>query len=153
MKALAALLLTGGLLAAADGPPAPPGPRDKCPVCGMFVAKFPEWTAVVRFKDGSQAFFDGAKDLFTFLKEPRRYRSSSAPQEVGSVWVKDYYHLQMIDAHRASFVMGSNVFGPMGKELVPCATEPEARTFMKDHAGTRILRFQEITPEILRALQ
>ena len=69
------------------------------------------------------------------------------------MWVKDYYHLQMLDARRASFVLGSNVLGPMGKELVPFATDADARTFMKDHGGTRIVRFQEVTPEILRALQ
>ena len=153
MRGLSALLLSGSLLAAADGAPQPPGPKDKCPVCGMFVAKFPEWIAVVRFQDGSQAFFDGAKDLFTYLKEPRRYRSSGAPRDIASVWVKDYYHLQMIDARRASFVIGSNVLGPMGRELVACDTEAEARTFLKDHAGTRILRFPEVTPEILKALQ
>lgn len=153
MRGFPALLLTGSLLAAADGPPASPGPKDKCPVCGMFVAKFPEWIAVVRFQDGSQAFFDGAKDLFAYLQEPRRYRSSSTPKDVASVWVKDYYRQQMIDARRACFVLGSNILGPMGKELVPCATEVEARTFLKDHAGTRILRFPEVTPEILKALQ
>lgn len=153
MRHLAALLLAGSLFAAGDGAPLPPGPKDKCPVCGMFVAKFPEWIAVVRFQNGSQVFFDGAKDLFTYLQQPHRYRASGASQDVASVWVKDYYHLQMLDARRASFVLGSNVLGPMGKELVPFATDADARTFMKDHGGTRIVRFQEVTPEILRALQ
>ncbi|MGQ9653410.1 MAG: nitrous oxide reductase accessory protein NosL, partial [Thermodesulfobacteriota bacterium] len=52
------------LLFAKQGPcqekgPLRPGPKDKCPVCGMFVAKYPDWTAQVLFKDGRSVFFDG----------------------------------------------------------------------------------------------
>ena len=31
----------------------------KCPVCGMFVAKYPDWTATSSFKDGSVSYYDG----------------------------------------------------------------------------------------------
>ena len=30
-----------------------PSPKDRCPVCGMFVAKYPDWVAEIIFKDGS----------------------------------------------------------------------------------------------------
>ena len=50
-----------------------PGRDEKCPVCGMFVAKYPDWLAGLRFEDGTRAVFDGAKDLFKFLLEPGRY--------------------------------------------------------------------------------
>ncbi len=151
MRIPAALAIAAGLAAAAGAPPQAPGPKDKCPVCGMFVAKFPEWTAAARHPDGSVAYFDGAKDLFTFLKDPGRYGRTGAP--AGDVWVKDYYQQRMLEARKAWFVAGSKVLGPMGRELVPCATEAEARTFMKDHGGSRILRFAEVTPEVLRGLQ
>ena len=29
-----------------------PGPRDICQVCGMFVAKYPDWIATILFADG-----------------------------------------------------------------------------------------------------
>ena len=41
--------------------------RDKCPVCGMFVAKYPDWAAQIIFKDGSYAVFDGPKDMFNIF--------------------------------------------------------------------------------------
>ncbi|MEW8383487.1 MAG: nitrous oxide reductase accessory protein NosL, partial [Candidatus Thiodiazotropha taylori] len=44
-----------------------PGPKDTCPVCGMFVAKYPEWIGTVLYKDGHAHHFDGAKDLFKYL--------------------------------------------------------------------------------------
>ena len=45
----------------------PPGPGDTCPVCGMFVAKYPEWIATIVFGDGTAVHFDGAKDMFKYL--------------------------------------------------------------------------------------
>jgi hypothetical protein len=40
-----------------------PGPRDTCPVCGMFVAPYPFWVATVLWRDGKAVHFDGAKRL------------------------------------------------------------------------------------------
>ena len=40
--------------------------KDKCPVCGMFVAKYPGFLAQIQFRDGSIAFFDGPKDFFKY---------------------------------------------------------------------------------------
>jgi nitrous oxide reductase accessory protein NosL len=36
----------------------------------------------------------------------------------------------------------------MGHELVPLATEEDAQEFLRDHAGKRILRFDEVTPDL-----
>ena len=46
--------------------PVKPSARDKCPVCGMFVAKSPDFLAEIVFKDGSCAIFDGPKDMFKY---------------------------------------------------------------------------------------
>ena len=63
------------LPAAAESlPPVVPEPGDKCPVCGMFVAKYPDWVAKVRFADGQTAFFDGVKDLCKFYFDIGHYR-------------------------------------------------------------------------------
>ena len=37
----------------------------------------------------------------------------------------------------------------MGLELVPLATRADAEDFVKDHKGKRILRYEEVTPEII----
>ena len=42
-----------------------PAATSTCPVCGMFVAKYPQWVATVVWRDGTAAHFDGAKDMFT----------------------------------------------------------------------------------------
>ena len=48
--------------------------------------------------------------------------------------------------------MGSDVFGPMGRELIPFVKESEARDFLQDHKGKKILRFSDVIPVDLRSL-
>jgi hypothetical protein len=55
------LLMSVPSLWAGEITPVKPGPKDKCPVCGMFVAKYPDWVAALVFSDGSTVFFDGVK--------------------------------------------------------------------------------------------
>jgi len=130
-----------------------PVPKGSCAVCGMYVANFPDWAASVSFKDGSQAWFDGPKDLFTFLLDLQRFAPKRKPADLAEIRVKDYYGLKSIDGRKAYFVLGSNVMGPMGRELVPFATEAGARDFLKDHHGQRVLTFAEITPALMKTLE
>ena len=71
----AALLLAVALLPAwGEGLRLPaPGPKDTCPVCGMFVSLYPDWVATVLYKDGHAHHFDGAKDLFKYLLNLPKY--------------------------------------------------------------------------------
>jgi nitrous oxide reductase accessory protein NosL len=146
-------LLAGTSGFGGEAPPPAPGAKEKCPVCGMFVANFPAFLAAVRFQDGKHLYFDGPKDLFRFTLGMKRYAPSRRQEEVQAAFVKDYYSLEFIDGRTAFYVTGSDVYGPMGKELVPFGSEKNARQFMKDHAGNALLRFHEVTPEILKALQ
>ncbi len=153
---LVALLLALTPSLRAGAPPASAKglvPKGSCAVCGMHVPKFPEWAAVVIFQDGGQAWFDGPKDLFTYLQDLKRYAPKRRAQDISTIQVKDYYTLKHIDARKAFFVLGSDVMGPMGKELVPFAGEPQARDFLKDHRGQKILPFQEITPATMKGLE
>jgi len=147
-----ALLLLAAVVTAQE-PSRRPSPKDKCPVCGMFVSKYPDWTAAVAFQDGSLAWFDGAKDLFKFLADPGRFMPGRRAADVRVVTVNDYYGVKPIDAKEAYFVIGSDVFGPMGKELVPFGKKTEAEEFLRDHRGQRILRFGEVNRAVLDGLE
>jgi len=133
-------------------PPAPPASA-KCPVCGMFVAKYPDWTGVIVFKDAARVYFDGPKDLAAFYLDPGKYAPARKRSDITAVYVKDYYSLAVIDGGRAFYVVGSDVFGPMGKELVPFALKADAEGFLHDHRGKRILSFRDINPQVLKSLQ
>jgi nitrous oxide reductase accessory protein NosL len=124
----------------------------KCPVCGMFVAKYPDWTASAGFKDGSKNYYDGPKDMFSHYFDISRYTPGKRQADILTLEVKEYYSLTMIDARSAYFVSGSDVYGPMGSELIPFKTGKDANSFKLDHKGKRIYRFNEITRQTIKSL-
>jgi len=132
--------------------PRQPDASATCPVCGMKVAPFPDWIAQVVFADDRTLFFDGAKDLFRYLLERPRYAPDLQDPEVAAVFVTSYYDGTWIGAEEAFYVIGSDVRGPMGPELVPFATSDESEEFLRDHGGKRIVRFAEVTNEVLSLL-
>ena len=136
----------------ADSKPLHPTEKDKCPVCGMFVYKYPDWVGEIIFADGSVLFFDGAKDLFKYLFNMKKYESVKTPKDIAAIFVTEYYDMQMIDARSAFFVIGTDVYGPMGRELIPCKTREEAEEFKKDHKGREILTFEQVKPAVIEKL-
>ena len=152
-RAAGALLLGLALAGPAVALDVPgPGERDTCPVCGMFVARYPDWIATVLYRDGHAHHFDGAKDLYKYLLDLPRWAPGHRAEDIAAIGVTEYYGVTRIDAHEAWYVIGSDTLGPMGHELVPVATRAEAEEFLKDHKGARILRHGEVTPELLRDL-
>jgi len=119
-------------------------PKDaKCPICGMFIAKYPKWVATI--KDNNHIhYFDGVKDMmkFIFLKNKKFI----------DIKVTDYYTINGIDAFNAFYVYGSNIYGPMGNELIPFNNLEKAKEFLKNHSGKKILKFNEITKKIIYSL-
>lgn len=151
----AAVLITvfaASLVWAVERKPVKPAARDKCPVCGMFVAKYPDFVAQVIFQDGSYAVFDGVKDMFKYYLNLQKYAPGKRLEDIASIYVTDYYSLESVDGFTAWYVAGSDVFGPMGRELIPLAQRADAEEFMKDHRGTRIIRFADITREVIKTL-
>lgn len=123
----------------------------KCPVCGMFVEKYPKWAAEIKI-DGYTHLFDGVKDMMKFYLTPAAYHKDATREMITEMLVTDYYTFEAIDARKAWYVSGSNVYGPMGNELVPFKTREDAETFKKDHFGKAVLTFDTITSEIVTSL-
>jgi len=116
-----------------------PGSDARCPVCGMFVAPYPQWAAMMELADGTQAWFDGPKDMFLCIDTIQTCLPAAAGKAY-NLYVTEYYTTVLTDAGKVFFVEGSDVLGPMGGEMVPVAGEAAAHTFMQDHAGKRLLR-------------
>ena len=127
-------------------------PMDKCPVCGMFVAKYPDFIAYMIFKDGSHAAFDGVKDMMKCYLDMSRYLPGKKKSDIRTMAVTDYYTMRMIDAFTAYYVTGSDVLGPMGHELIPHESQAKAKEFMEDHLGKKLLKLPQITPAMLKEL-
>lgn len=144
--------ISGSVAFGEERTPIKPSPKDKCPVCGMFVGKYPDWASAIRFWDGATVFFDGAKDMFKYYFNLKKYNPSKKQTDMEALQVTDYYSLTPTNGFEAFYVIGSDVFGPMGRELIPFAKEDDAKEFMKDHKGQIILRFKEVTDEKIKGL-
>ena len=145
------IFLAGSVQALEPAPVKPPK-KAKCPVCGMFVYKYPAWVGEVIFKDGSVAFFDGAKDLFKYFFNLKKYNPGKSQEDIAVIYVTEYYDLKLMDVQKVFFVIGSDVYGPMGRELIPFFTREDAEAFKKDHSGKQIVVFKQITPAVIRKL-
>jgi len=126
--------------------------KDRCPVCGMFVHPYQKWITQIQFKDGSHHSFDGMKCMCRLYIDPGKYDSTKRKREIKLVLVRDYYTLKFIRHDTAFYVVGSDVFGPMGHELIPFDSQQNAKTFLADHNGLNILRFSQINSELLDKL-
>ena len=133
-------------VAAGDAPPLP-GPKDRCAICGMFVAKYPAWIATIEFADGTLQFFDGPKDLFRYLAR------EEVSAESAEIWVTDYYTTKPVKARDVLFVVGSDVLGPMGAELIPLTSARHAESFRADHGGDAPLTFDAVDDTVLGSLE
>lgn len=116
---------------------------EKCPVCGMFLYKYPTWVSRIVYTNKRYGF-DGIKDLMKYYFDNK--------QNIVDILVQDYYTAKTLNAREAFFVLGSDVYGPMGNELLAFENKKSAERFMLDHRGKEILTFDAITPEKIYAL-
>ncbi len=149
MAALVLLFMCTATIAA-ERKPVEVKKSDKCKVCGMLVAGYPNWVSQIIFSDGTYAFFDGPKDMFRYYFNMAKYNPSKKQADIDAIYVTEYYSAKLAGARKLFFVLGSDVDGPMGAELVPIESKEKATEFMKDHHGKKILKFDEIKKEDLR---
>lgn len=150
MVAAAALLYICAVTQAAQRKPVEVKKSDKCQVCGMLVAGYPNWISQIIFTDGTYAFFDGPKDMFRYYFNLAKYNPSKKQADIDAMYVTEYYSAKLADARKLFFIQGSDVNGPMGAELVPVESIGKAKEFMKDHHGKKMLRFDEVKKEDLK---
>lgn len=100
--------------------------------------------------EGKNYYFDGVKDMLKFYFYDADFKYDRS--KISKVLVRDYYTLESIDARDAFYVTGSNIYGPMGNEFIPFKTKKEAMTFLNDHKGEKIVKFKDITFEMVENL-
>ncbi|MFT7003839.1 MAG: copper chaperone NosL, partial [Sulfurimonas sp.] len=121
-------------------------PKDAtCPICGMFVYKYPKWVAMI---DGDKKiYFDGVKDMIKY------YFAHKHDLDLEDLYVTDYFSSTKMKAKDAYYVFASNIFGPMGNELIPFRTEFSANAFKRDHFAKSVNSFYNIDQELLDDLE
>lgn len=142
------LLLAAHAPSFADGFPKP-GKDDRCPVCGMFVYKYPKWAAGFIFQSGARYFHCCPKCMLHNLHNVEKYQPGQTRDNISQIWVTEYYTTKQIDAQDVFFVVGSTLVGPMGLDLIPVKGKEAAENLKQDYRGEMILLLNEITPEVI----
>jgi len=122
-----------------------------CGKCGMYPAQYPQWQSQIIFKDGAMTPFDGCKCMFNFLFAMDQYDKTHSRDNVAVMWVKDFNTGTWLNAADAYYVVGSNMMGPMGKELIPFADQAAAMKFHQEQGG-EVMKYADINPEVMKTL-
>lgn len=128
------------------------GKEMRCPVCGMYPARYPKWMTQVVFKDGSMRATDSPLDLFRFLHDMAKYDRKHVREDIAVVYLSDYLKGGWVDAKRAYFVAGSSARGPMNNADLPAFNGREAAEKFAGEQGGKVLGFEQITAEFIANL-
>ncbi len=124
----------------------------RCPVCGMYPARFPRWAAQAVFKDGASHYFDSPVDLIVFLQRVDRFNKRYALKDIAASYVTDFQTGQWIEVGNAFFVQGSTSLGPMRTADLPAfSTRLAADAFAASQQG-KVLTYTQITPELIQSM-
>lgn len=140
LRALAlALLFAVTLPLAACGTEGNAEAQQRCELCGMRIDPRSGWRAGGRSASG-EVLFDTPKCLFRYhLREGG----------VREPWAIEYYSQERRPARELFYVIGTDLTGPMGRDLVPVSGREAADRLMREHHGERVLAFGEVTAAIV----
>ncbi|MGD9210826.1 MAG: nitrous oxide reductase accessory protein NosL [Desulfobacteraceae bacterium] len=117
---------------------------DRCPLCAMFPARYPEFSCALKLTDNRTYYFCSPRCLLRVWGEPTRFLKVSK-DKITHIIVRHYFTGEQMDGKTALWVSGSNVIGPMGPALVPLKTHSEVATFKKRHGAKQVFRLMELT--------
>jgi len=120
-----------------------PGPSDRCPLCGMFPAKWPESAAGMRLVDGRTFYFCCNGCLLQAWRRPRTHLGIEIDQ-IAAMTVLNTFTGKPTDASKAVFVAGSDLVGPMGQEIAAFSNREEATAFRNRHGGRLVFELSHL---------
>ncbi len=122
------------------------GKDDRCPVCAMKVARYPNFACTMDLKDGQKFSFCATGCLIRSWFYPEIFLKAQKA-DIRHVWVQDYFTGKKIDGLSAFWVAGSDVIGPMGPALVPLKSKSDIEVFKRRHGGDMVFDLSELTVE------
>ncbi|MCA9589078.1 MAG: nitrous oxide reductase accessory protein NosL [Myxococcales bacterium] len=117
--------------------------EERCKTCGMRIDPASPWRAEIELDGGAKLSFDTPRCAL------RAFRSGAHAAK--RLRVQDYYDRAWLDAAEVRFVVGGDVVGPMGPDLVPVAPGRVTK-FIQDHSADRAYSLDELTAAALEKL-
>lgn len=118
--------------------------EQRCKHCGMKIDPESAWRADLVAADGSTTSFDTPRCALTSWR--------TGKSQATALRVQEYYDRRWRNADELRFIIGGDVVGPMGPDLVP--VDPSRATkFIQDHGADRALRLDEVTTDVLGSMK
>jgi copper chaperone NosL len=119
--------------------------EERCRTCGMKIDRASPWRSELLDGSGSAvAAFDTPRCAFLAWR--------GGKVSASGVRVSEYYDRTLRSGADVRFVVGGDVLGPMGPDLVP-VDPARATKFIQDHGAERALRLDEVTVDALGSLR
>lgn len=116
----------------------------RCPVCGMYPARYDQWAAQIHFADGQVHYFDSPVEFLTFQRDIARYGKGLRTGDIVAGFVTDYSGAGWVAAADATYVRGSRVRGPMGEDAFPAFATRDAAAALVAAQGGELLSYVEL---------
>ena len=123
------------------------------PIFSISLDKYPKWHCEALLANGHKAEFISVKSMMqVYLHQEYFLKRNLLEDSIDKIYIKDYLTGEQADAKQAVYVFGSRIIGPHGDDLIPFASESNAKLFMMKHGGTKLLPYSKITAGLLRYL-
>lgn len=124
----------------------------RCPVCGMYPARSPDWAAQIIFKNGDAHFFDSPLSLFMYLNDVARYSPGRTVDDILVHYVTDVPSKSWTDARSAFYVHGSSAKGPMRAGNLPAFASQTAAQQFATQRGGKVLAYADVDAGLITQL-
>jgi copper chaperone NosL len=118
--------------------------EERCRHCGMKIDRSSSWRTELVLADGSVLSFDTPRCALTSWR--------NGTTQASTIRVQEYYERAFRDGESVRFVIGSDVVGPMGPDLVP-VDPSQVDKFIHDHHADRALKLADVTVEVLSGIK
>lgn len=130
--------------------------EDVCAVCGMYIKNSPGPRGEAYVEGQKKPLkFDSTRDFFAYVLQPEnatRLQHLFVQDSARINWAHPSNSADSFtDARTAYYVGWQPLLGSMGPTLASFARKEDANQFVREHGG-HLLRFDEITPEMISLL-
>ena len=123
------------------------------PVYILPLKQYKKWLCEAELKNKKKVQFVSVKSMMqVYYHQEYFIKHHLLPTGIKTMYVQDFISGQRVDATKAVYVFGSRITGPHGDDLIPFASEENAKLFMMKNGGTKILPFKKLNKGLIRYL-
>lgn len=115
--------------------------------------KYKRFICEAKLQNGKTLQFVSMKSMIRVYRHQKHFLEAKLiSAKIKDMYVQDFRTGEKINAKTAFYVIGSNIVGPNGANLIPFKSIKSAKLFERKNGGSKILSFKELVPNIIQLL-